>query len=899
MIEKIREKNKIRIVTLAFRNKFLRNPSPPELLHWLDIFQGEADFQRFLEQITQAAATSDQSFSGMDICRILLTDSATHDVVSTEEHPGLTSASSENISKVKLIKSSGFFSYDWFIKEYKLFGLDEFQAIQYYLDNYKNGVNPSREFSSSYYLKKYKSVEKAGFNPLVHYIRHGQSSGFKVNDPLVFLDFSPVDVFISCWLGSDETIHDGLEIISNKFIENNFIVKFITNSKSLLKRRISVIESSFMLTESVYINEIANDNIDEYIIQELIEVEKHWINKLGRKSNVNLRDRIVNVYNLWWKYLTTNRPKLFVVWGSTSPLSKLQMHLCKRLGIEYLIFERGHFPRSLLVDTGAQHASSNRLSLPSLRHNSSADIKKDFGLLKSYVNSINEIPYASKNISLHIDFDKKYKNVVFIGVNDLGSGISYHQSEIKEKHSLYYYSTEQAFKDVVASLGYLDSEIRLYFKPHPADEFNYGEFASDKILVLADANVNDLIERADVCVTLSTTAIAKAILEAKPVVTMSLTDVSFKNIAYEVYEPSDLVFQLRSALRSEGISVKSVNGQKYLLDLFSNNLFVLERVSAFTNTIDDLADYLVKKISTYARFKSLIDIKKGIIIPKCEHKILSFNKLPSKLPYIDIIMPVYMDFVVTEKCINAAIKSLDSYEKSRLIIINDSSPQVEITNLLEKLKGTKKKVIVITNSVNLGFSGTVNEGFFLSENSDVLLLNSDAYLPANALPQLVSAAYLSPSIATVTPMSNNAGLMSNPLVGGEELNINYVDSFVNEKNARALEQNSSLCCEIPVGHGFCLYIKRSVIDQVGILDELTFGRGYSEEIDFCMRARKLGFKNIGLLSLFVGHVGGVSFGHDSNPLKIKNRSFITQKYPNYFAEIRDFMNNDPLKNYRI
>lgn len=57
MIEQIREKNRIRLVTAAFRGKFLREPSSVELSHWIAIFQADANLPRFLTKITQATAS--------------------------------------------------------------------------------------------------------------------------------------------------------------------------------------------------------------------------------------------------------------------------------------------------------------------------------------------------------------------------------------------------------------------------------------------------------------------------------------------------------------------------------------------------------------------------------------------------------------------------------------------------------------------------------------------------------------------------------------------------------------------------------------------------------------------------------------------------------------------------
>lgn len=89
MVEQIREKNRIRLVTAAFRGKFLREPNPAELSHWVAIFQADADFQRFLRQITQAAA-SDQPLSGVATAKALPTASATLDVAPAKKQTGLT-----------------------------------------------------------------------------------------------------------------------------------------------------------------------------------------------------------------------------------------------------------------------------------------------------------------------------------------------------------------------------------------------------------------------------------------------------------------------------------------------------------------------------------------------------------------------------------------------------------------------------------------------------------------------------------------------------------------------------------------------------------------------------------------------------------------------------------------
>ena len=40
---------------------------------------------------------------------------------------------------------------------------------------------------------------------------------------------------------------------------------------------------------------------------------------------------------------------------------------------------------------------------------------------------------------------------------------------------------------------------------------------------------------------------------------------------------------------------------------------------------------------------------------------------------------------------------------------------------------------------------------------------------------------------------------------------------------------------VPTTVGFCLYVRRAALDQIGGFDAEAFGRGYGEENDFCMR----------------------------------------------------------------
>lgn len=108
-------------------------------------------------------------------------------------------------------------------------------------------------------------------------------------------------------------------------------------------------------------------------------------------------------------------------------------------------------------------------------------------------------------------------------------------------------------------------------------------------------------------------------------------------------------------------------------------------------------------------------------------------------------------------------------------------------------------------------------------------------------------------------------------------------------------QTDSPPVEIETGCGFCLYIKRSALDQVGYLDEVHLARGYGEETDWCLRARSLGWRHMGAANVFVAHQGGISFGAEKTLRVAHNNAILRKRYPDASARYNAFCLRDPIK----
>lgn len=261
---------------------------------------------------------------------------------------------------------------------------------------------------------------------------------------------------------------------------------------------------------------------------------------------------------------------------------------------------------------------------------------------------------------------------------------------------------------------------------------------------------------------------------------------------------------------------------------------------------------------------------------------------------VDVIIPVYRGLVETMRCIYSVLATSQKIPH-RVIVVNDHSPDEILTSNLKAI-ADDGLIELHYNEKNLGFVGTVNYGMKLHPDRDVLLLNSDTEVYGDWLDRLHRAAYEHEKNATVTPLSNNAEICSYPrFVEDNNYELEVEGEIVDRL---AAEVNADCYVRAPTGVGFCLFIKRQCLNEVGYFDVENFGRGYGEENDFCQRLAAVGYYNIIAANVFVRHYGSTSFGSEKNNL-IKNAVLkLTSLHPNYVEDVNDFIRIDPLKKYR-
>ncbi|MGA9016927.1 MAG: glycosyltransferase [Acetobacteraceae bacterium] len=256
---------------------------------------------------------------------------------------------------------------------------------------------------------------------------------------------------------------------------------------------------------------------------------------------------------------------------------------------------------------------------------------------------------------------------------------------------------------------------------------------------------------------------------------------------------------------------------------------------------------------------------------------------------VAVVIPVFRGHAQTLACIDSVLASLPT--AARCIVVEDASPE---TKLVDALSGLAERghIVLRRQPSNRGFPATANAGIRAAGNRDVILLNSDTLVPPGWAERLADAAYSASDIGTATPFSNDASVFSYPRQEGPNPVPQEADTLRLDRLARRANGNSVV--EVPSTHGFCVYLRRDCVKEVGLFREDLFAQGYGEENDFCIRARHLGWRHVAVPGLFVAHAGAGSFGSAKAQLLARNLAILNRLHPGYDRLIASFRHADPL-----
>jgi GT2 family glycosyltransferase/ubiquinone/menaquinone biosynthesis C-methylase UbiE len=254
--------------------------------------------------------------------------------------------------------------------------------------------------------------------------------------------------------------------------------------------------------------------------------------------------------------------------------------------------------------------------------------------------------------------------------------------------------------------------------------------------------------------------------------------------------------------------------------------------------------------------------------------------LRGKAMLTSIVILTYNQIEYTKLCIES-IRRFTKIGTYEMIVVDNASTD----GTIEWLK-QQDDIKTIFNSENLGFPKGCNQGIEISTGDNILLLNNDTVVTQNWLDNLLTCLYSADDIGAVGPVTNSASYYSTVPVNYTSIDeMHRFAELFNKSNKESWEQRLKLI-------GFCMLIKRKVIEKIGLLDE-QFTPGNYEDDDYSFRIQQAGYKLILCKDTFIHHYGGTSFRKDidkySKLLKINEEKF-QEKWgfnPAYSTNIRN------------
>lgn len=232
-----------------------------------------------------------------------------------------------------------------------------------------------------------------------------------------------------------------------------------------------------------------------------------------------------------------------------------------------------------------------------------------------------------------------------------------------------------------------------------------------------------------------------------------------------------------------------------------------------------------------------------------------------------IIILTYNNLDYTKKCIESIRKNTKKGEYEIVIVDNCSSDGTR--EWLEK----QNDMVLILNEENMGFPKGCNQGIEASSGDNILLLNNDVIVTHNWLDNMIKCLYSSKDIGAVGPVSNSVSYYQQ--ITTSYSNLKELEEFAKEYNVSDSSKWENRLKLV----GFCMLIKKKVLDKVGLLDEI-FTPGNFEDDDLSLRIVSAGYKLVLCNDTFIHHYGSKSFNKNRDKyieLMMKNEKKINDK----------------------
>ena len=306
------------------------------------------------------------------------------------------------------------------------------------------------------------------------------------------------------------------------------------------------------------------------------------------------------------------------------------------------------------------------------------------------------------------------------------------------------------------------------------------------------------------------------------------------------------------------------------MNCFAHKREVYENIGGFDETLKGADDWeLILRVSNHYKiysipfllskcFVGIVENRVSDLIPTDKGKIRSQNEMLPTISYdlnkkVNIIIPIYHSSENLKNC----IKEILSLKLRNLkIIVSNNSSNIDLTD--DFIEFNNYDVVLIQNNTDYGFADAVNNAIEVSDNdADILLLSKDEILTEGSLESLQEHAYdlLNSGLLVSQQVLPNGSLIPKHVpyaLGDYWCDITPSKFYKNIINVPLFHDGEVL--ELNLAPFFCTYIKREILNELGLLDS-NLGKHYH---------------SLRLLSEYVRHIMGLKIYHISESVVINN-----------------------------
>ena len=256
--------------------------------------------------------------------------------------------------------------------------------------------------------------------------------------------------------------------------------------------------------------------------------------------------------------------------------------------------------------------------------------------------------------------------------------------------------------------------------------------------------------------------------------------------------------------------------------------------------------------------------------------------LPPDPPLVSLIIPTRNCAALLRTCIGSLLGKT-TYPNFEIIIVDNGSDAADALAYFEELRGRGVKILRDDGPFN--FSALNNRAARQASGQVLGFLNNDIEVIASDwLGEMVSHA-IRPGVAAVGSMLyypndfvQHAGVVLG--IAGPRIQCGVAGHAMKgaPRGATGSLNHLRLVKNYSAVTGACMVVRREIFEQLGGFNETSFAVAYND-VDFCLRARAAGFRNVWTPFAELYHHESASRGYENTPEK-------AARYEREFAHMR-------------